>query len=171
MGTRNTSPRFPPTGLNMSSVAKTEANNAKNKRDSQGNKIADKGKASGQADIDKDLKDQFEKSQEHKRLSGKHGHTGLGFKPDEEEETQQESAVKKANDNNNTGSPIENLDDEDDEEEDEDKSLDDEEDDEDDLSDEDDEDDDVNEDISDEDDDGEVPTDAKKMKLIEEESH
>merc|ERR1712142_805188 len=145
-----------------------EANNAKNKRDSQGNKIADKGKASGQADIDKDLEDQFEKSQEHKRLSGKHGHTGLGFKPDEEEETQQESAVKKANDNNNTGSPIENLDDEDDE----DKSLDDEEDDEDDLSDEDDEDDDVNEDISDEeDDDGEVPTDAKKMKLIEEESH
>merc|ERR1712142_1021336 len=167
MGTRNTSPRFPPTGLNMSSVAKTEANNAKNKRDSQGNKIADKGKASGQADIDKDLEDQFEKSQEHKRLSGKHGHTGLGFKPDEEEETQQESAVKKANDNNNTGSPIENLDDEDDEDEDdeedeeddEDKSLDDEEDDEDDLSDEDDE------------DDGEVPTDAKKMKLIEEESH
>merc|ERR1712142_1340395 len=155
-----TSPRFPPTGLNMSSVAKTEANNAKNKRDSQGNKIADKGKASGQADIDKDLEDQFEKSQEHKRLSGKHGHTGLGFKPDEEEETQQESAVKKANDNNNTGSPIENLDDGDDE------------DDEDDLSDEDDEDDDVNEDISDEeDDDGEVPTDAKKMKLIEEESH
>merc|ERR1712142_1297804 len=148
MGTRNTSPRFPPTGLNMSSVAKTEANNAKNKRDSQGNKIADKGKASGQADIDKDLEDQFEKSQEHKRLSGKHGHTGLGFKPDEDE------------------------DDEEDEEDDEDKSLDDEEDDEDDLSDEDDEDDDVNEDISDEeDDDGEVPTDAKKMKLIEEESH
>merc|ERR1712198_308821 len=135
------------TGLNMSSVAKTEANNAKNKRDSQGNKIADKGKASGQADIDKDLEDQFEKSQEHRRLSGKHGHTGLGFKPDEEEETQQESAVKKANDNNNTGSPIENLDDEDDE---------DEEDDEDDEDDEEDDEDDVNEDISDEeDDDGE----------------
>merc|ERR1712121_73719 len=108
---------FTTTGPNMSSearTAQTEANNAKNKRDSQGNKIGDKSKAAGHTDIEKELEEQFEKSQEHKRLSGKHGHTGLGFKP-EEEETQQEAAVtggvkKKAN-NNNTGSPTENLDD------------------------------------------------------------
>uniref|UniRef100_A0A0L8H952 Small acidic protein n=1 Tax=Octopus bimaculoides TaxID=37653 RepID=A0A0L8H952_OCTBM len=147
-----------------------------------------------QTKIDRELEHQFEQGQEHKRLSGKHGHTGLGFKP-EEEETQQEAALvsaakKMRKDNssttggggdNSSSNQFPGEDDEDDEEEEEDEEEEDEEEDEDksldgvddeELSDEEeDEEDDVEDDISEEDEDGDgggkVGSDAKKASVVE----